>query len=246
MIKNLFIKFGLWLAQDEIQKIKFEANSKAELKETEREKSKLIIQEYEVEYVMGKKIIYCSNEWSDPGFGTVVGLEYHTGGDVLMLKCKNALYGHPGFMNTEEFFYVMLGTYLIADELMTNAVLKLNPFERWNLTTGKSISVSNLWTKWYPEKKELFHPFVLEKALREVGFMLPLSAGEKLISMGQLSSPTSVFEFSVTKEKKVIRYRRKDDLTKTRVNSIKLNTDEQFQEVITILGLKENNEEQSA
>lgn len=172
-------------------------------------------------------------------------VEYHTTSSVPMLKCKNALYGHPGFI-TEEFFYVKLGTYLIADELMTNAVLKLNPFERWNLTTGKSFTTSNMWVKWYPEKKELSHPFVLEKALREVGFMLPLSAANKLISMGQLSSPRSVFDFFwVNREEKVISYRRNDALPTTRVKSIKLNTDEQLQEVLTILGLQENNEEQN-
>lgn len=242
MIKNLFIKFGLWLAQDEIQKIKFEANSKAEQKETERKESKLIVQECEIEYAMGKKVIYCSNEWTDPDFGTVVGYEEWRG--VPMLKCKNALYGHSGSI-TEEFFYVMLGTYFIADELMTNVVLKLNPFERWNLKTGRNVSTTNMWAKWYPQEKELFHPIVLKTTLREVGFMLPKEAGKKLINMGQLSSPKSVFEFFVNKEQKIISYRRKDVLTKTRVNSIKLNTDEQLQEVITILGLQENSEEQN-
>jgi hypothetical protein len=245
MIKSLFNKFVLWLADDHIRAARRLAYATHETRITQRREE---IQKFEIENAMGKKIIYCSNEWTDPDFGTVVGvapLSSHRLNSEPMLKCKNALFGVQGH-NVEEFFYVMLRTYFMADELMTNAILKLNPFERWNLKTGKSVTTSNMWTKWYPEKKQLTHPTTLEYNLRKVGFMLPLPAGEKLISMGQLSSPRSVFDFFfVNKEEKIIRYRRKDDLATTRVKSIKLNTDEQLQEAITILGIQLNSKEQN-
>jgi hypothetical protein len=241
MIKSLFNKFVLWLADDHIRAARRLAYAAHETKATQRREE---IQKFEIENAMGKKIIYCSNEWTDPDFGTVVGVEYFTKDNNLILKCKNALFGVQGH-NVEDFFYVMLGTYFMADELMTNAILKLNPFERWNLRTGTSVTVSNMWGKWYPEKKQLTHPSTLENNLRKAGFMLPDEVGDNIAYLGRFSSPKTVFEFFVNKEEKVIRYCKKYGNNTTRVHAMKLDTDEQFQEVITILQLPENDEKQN-
>ena len=241
MIKSLFNKFVLWLADDHIRAARRLAYVTHETKATQRREE---IQKFEIENAMGKKIIYCSNEWTDPDFGTVVGVEYFTKDNNPILKCKNALFGVQGH-NVEDFFYVMLGTYIMTDELMTNAILKLNPFERWNLRTGTYVTGSNMWGKRYPEKKQLTHPSILEYNLRKAGFMLSADVGDRVIGMSKLSSPRSVFEFFVNKEEKFIRYRRKDDAVTTRVHAMKFDNDEQFQEVIAILQLPENDEKQN-
>ena len=52
---------------------------------------------------------------------------------------------------------------------MIDAILKLTPFERWNLSVGKEY-VDNMWSKTYPPEKELTPPDVLRESLKTVGF----------------------------------------------------------------------------
>lgn len=111
------------------------------------------------ETCVGEKVIYCSNEWQDPIFGTVNSFEIIT--NSVFLNIKNVLDG--------EIYTQHVGSVLKADEKMVRAVLKLDPFERWNLTAGK-VLCSNMWEKSY-QNKEITAPHILLKKLLEVGFI---------------------------------------------------------------------------
>lgn len=111
---------------------------------------------------VGRKIIHCSNEWEDPHFGIIVGTEKITASDYLMVKSKNVLTGEINHIFPESFFY--------ADELLTLAILKLNPFERWNMSIGKLSHMSLMWNKYY-QKEQITPTRELEFKLRKCGFL---------------------------------------------------------------------------
>lgn len=125
------------------------------------EKEQRLEHEYNTSAV-GKKIIYCSNEWQDPHFGIIEGTERVTTGHRLMVKSKDVLTGETHFIHPESFFY--------TDELLTLAILKLNPFERWNMSIGKLSHMHLMWNKRY-QKEQITPTREIEHQLRKCGFL---------------------------------------------------------------------------
>lgn len=109
---------------------------------------------------IGKKVIYCSNEWVDPDFVIIDG--YETFGSQKLMIGKEVI--------TNRRVVLHLGSVYLADEKMVKAILKLDPFERWNMSAGKTL-LNNMWEKTYPPREELTPPDVLETKLREKGFI---------------------------------------------------------------------------
>ena len=108
----------------------------------------------------GKKVIYCSNEWEDPIFAVIYGVAYITAAKVPMAKGLNVLTGEEVMLDP--------GSYHYADTKMVDAILKLNPFERWNI--GMRYKYENMWSKAYPNGP-ITEPEVLRNKLKELGFI---------------------------------------------------------------------------
>lgn len=126
----------------------------------EQKDTKERILQFEIQDAQGKKIIYCSNEWEDPLFGVVIGVEYVTLAKQPMLVVECALTKRIGFVHP--------GSYYIADEAMVDCILKLNPFERWNMFARNQSY--NMWTKGYPNGP-ITEPTELKKQLKASGFI---------------------------------------------------------------------------
>ena len=112
---------------------------------------------------IGEKVIYCSNEWVDPVFAVIEGLESFNNTDLPMYKARNVL-------NDETVYFFNRSVYL-ADEKMVDAILKLNPFERWNMNLAKGYLAPHMWSKWYPPPKDVTDPVILKQQLKEVNFI---------------------------------------------------------------------------
>lgn len=154
-------KIITWLAAGYIEEAqKFGYN---QVKEEER-LARANIQQSIISMATGKKIIYCSNEWEDPIFAVVRGVTHVTKARVPMLICINVL--------TNENVYVDLQSFYYSDPRMVEAILKLNPFERWNLRVGtNAIASANMWSKQYAPRKPITPAFVITRKLKAVGFI---------------------------------------------------------------------------
>lgn len=160
----MFEKLIKWFAKDLIQKTEEKAAIAGyNLAKQEIEDNKRIDLEFSMKEAIGKKIIYCSNEWSDPLFAIVTGITHVTLSQQPVLACKDVITGEDSIVYPGSFYY--------ADELLTLTILKLNPFERWNMSVGKLSHMTNMWNKWYPPKESITDSIVLESKLREVGFL---------------------------------------------------------------------------
>lgn len=154
LISKLFSK--------QIAAFKFEAYAKYELEKTKDRELKEKLISNGLHEAIGKKIIYCPNEWSDPLFAIATGVIYVTKSDRPMLECTNVLTGETSMVHPGSFYY--------ADELLTLAILKLSPFERWNLSVCKLTHMRPMWTKSYP-RQSVTPTDELEDKLRKSGFM---------------------------------------------------------------------------
>ena len=123
--------------------------------------SKSKIEEYLARDWIGRKGIFIPNEWVDPNFFTVTGVTNISRGSQLVHTYVDALTGKEGI--------ALIGTVLPADELMVKALLKLNPFERWNMCSSKNTTV-NMWSKNYP-LEEITDSEVLYRKLKDVNFI---------------------------------------------------------------------------
>jgi len=157
----MFEKFITWLAQEQIRKAVSQVIARFSYEKVKDIESRDKIIEFEIDNAQGKKIIYCSNEWEDPTFAIVTGSTTVTKALQPMLVAKNVL--------TDEEVYIHPGTYYMADELLTMTIIGLNPFQRWNLTTGKTRS--NMWFKGYMPTTPLTESWILEDKLRSCGFL---------------------------------------------------------------------------
>jgi hypothetical protein len=113
-----------------------------------------------VEEDIGKKVIYCSNEWEDPLFAIITEKKYLGNNLQLFAGGINVL--------TNEEIILFTGSYYYADEKLVDCILKLNPFERWNMSAR--YRGYNLWSKAYPNG-ELTDPVVLKQKLKDVNFI---------------------------------------------------------------------------
>lgn len=129
----------------------------------ERRTERLRVKESVMKDDIGEKVIYCSNEWEDPVFAIIEGLQHFGNTDGPMYKARNVL--------TNEIVYFFEGTVYLADEKMVDCILKLNPFERWNMNLAKGYLAPHMWEKYYPPQTELTDPVVLKHKLKEVNFI---------------------------------------------------------------------------
>lgn len=129
----------------------------------EQNAERLRVKEIVMKGNIGKKVIYTSNEWEDPTFAIIEGLEAFHNVDGLMYKGRNVL--------TNETVYFFEGTVYLADEKMVDCVLKLDPFERWNIKAAREHVDNNMWSKWYPPQKSVTDPEILKQKLKEVNFI---------------------------------------------------------------------------
>lgn len=118
---------------------------------------------YEVKSWLGKKVIIITNEWEDPIFGTVIF--YPEKGVEDLIAIQNAL--SP---NTFPIF-ISPSSVILADDYMVEAILKLNPFERWNI---RNRSGMNMWSKGYP-LGSITDSETLKGKLQEAGFYTPVA-----------------------------------------------------------------------
>lgn len=113
---------------------------------------------------VGKKCMYFPNEWTDPCF--FIGMEVREEpkfGDGIMLVGKELFTGNEVYMFPE--------TVYEASPKMVNAILKLNPFERWNLSKQHyRFEKAYKWEKTYASDKRTPAP-ELRKKLQVLNFI---------------------------------------------------------------------------
>lgn len=85
--------------------------------------------------LLGKRVVILPNEWQDPTFATVIGPYGSNNTDVELQEF---------FRKTPLKFPYPYKSLYFADRKMVEAILKLDPMERWNLSAGK-VHNSNLW-----------------------------------------------------------------------------------------------------
>lgn len=164
ILKQLLLK----LLNKEIRRIKQEQYDQGYTlgkfhAEEERRTERLRVKESVMKDDIGEKVIYCSNEWQDPVFAIIEGLQSFGNVDGPMYKARNVL--------TNEIVYFFEGTVYLADEKMVDCILKLDPFERWNIKASKTYLGDHMWSKWYPPKKQVTAPAILKQKLKEVNFI---------------------------------------------------------------------------
>ena len=85
---------------------------------------------------LGSIVIYTSNEWTDLVIGTVIRIDHITQNNCPVLIIDDIL-------SSEERMILTHQVYPFSRE-MREAILKLNPWERWNL---KSLNSPVPWNK---------------------------------------------------------------------------------------------------
>lgn len=165
---NIFKKTLLTLLNKEIADIKRQEYSRGHYtaiidheqnKREQMAKNDLLIMRADV----GTKVVYCSNEWEDPLFGIII--------NVIKIKPEHdPLYVVQEALSLSHC-YCHKGSLYLADEKMVDAILKLNPFERWNMNLAKGYLAPHLWEKCYPPQTELTDPAVLKQKLKEANFI---------------------------------------------------------------------------
>lgn len=91
--------------------------------------------------LIGSVVVSFPNEWQDPLFIHAQGYIDETD------HCEAVLYGYD--LLTEQTSYMFVSSAHICDEMFLSALLKLDPFERWNFTAGRNMK-TNMWSKSYP------------------------------------------------------------------------------------------------
>lgn len=159
MIKIKLLELFLGKHFDAIKKKAFQEGIRFEKQTRDEERSKT--DEYIAQDCIGMKGIFIPNEWVDPNFFTITGSMYISQGSQIVHTYVDALTGKEGM--------ALIGTVLPADEKMVKAILKLDPFERWNLCSSKN-TLTNMWSKSYP-LGEITDSDTLYRKLKEVSFV---------------------------------------------------------------------------
>lgn len=164
MLKQLLLK----ILTKEIEQVKDRAyqqgyNDGGNAEYDKRNAERLRVKEIIMKTNIGKKVIYTSNEWEDPVFAIIEDLETFHNVDGAMYKGTNVL--------TNETVYFFEGTVYLADEKMVDCILKLDPFERWNIKASKTYLGDHVWSKWYPPNKQVTDSAVLKQKLKEINFI---------------------------------------------------------------------------
>lgn len=102
---------------------------------SEVERGKAINYEVQLKRLLGKRVVILPNEWQDPTFATVIGPYGSSNVEVELQEF---------FSKTPLKFPYPYKSLYLADRKLVEAILKLDPMERWNLSAGKAFN-SNLW-----------------------------------------------------------------------------------------------------
>lgn len=126
-------------------------------------KSQSEIKKVEVEMMIGKPVIYVSNEWNDPIVGFGIGTIDIGSSCVLVIK--------DYISGTELTVMSMAHNY---SETLLNAILKLNPFE-----TASLVYRNHDWSYEHKKYGEYSGKESLEEKLRASGFFNDLKKYEE-------------------------------------------------------------------
>lgn len=164
MLKQLLLKF----LNKDIEQMKDQAYKQGHCDGgnhfyREQNAERLRVKELVMMTNIGKKVIYTSNEWEDPTFAIIEGLESFHNVDGFMYKARDVL--------NNQTVYFFEGTVYLADEKMVDCVLKLDPFERWNIKSARENINENMWSNWYPPQRSVTDPVILKRRLKEVNFI---------------------------------------------------------------------------
>lgn len=112
---------------------------------------------FELTELVGKKVIVFGNEWEDMLVGTATKIDFITRAKQPVLVVEDC------FTGQELTVYGHVCEFHIQT---LDALLKLNPFERWNL---KSQLAHVGWDK--PKIGQITDPEQFRKNLKEIGFI---------------------------------------------------------------------------
>lgn len=92
---------------------------------------------------LNKPVIFFGNEWEDP----IIGIAFKVV-DSSVFNTNEPMVKVYDYI-TNKTFYTWTSSLLYADMKMIYAILRLNPFERWNIRSRMSV---NVWEKSYPNR----------------------------------------------------------------------------------------------
>lgn len=103
--------------------------------QAEVDRGKAINYAVQLKLLLGRRVVILPNEWQDPTFATVIG-PYGTSNTDVELR--------EFFSKAPLLFPYPIKSLYLADRNLVQAILKLDPMERWNLSAGKVYN-SNIW-----------------------------------------------------------------------------------------------------
>lgn len=112
---------------------------------------------FELQKFMDQKIIVFGNDWEDPFFGYGTGIELITKAQQPVLCFKNAITGEVS---------VTFGKVFLYNESLMNAVLMLNPYQRWELATGQNLLMTE-----NDKLSDLTPPEEMVSTLKDIGYL---------------------------------------------------------------------------
>lgn len=122
--------FGLITKEDVAEQVKHAKfigrTEKAQEDEDDRERIKILC----IEIDIGKPFISVSNEWQDPVIGIVLGVEFVTLGKCPIAKVYDFVTDQVVYCGNSRIPY---------SEYNLDAILKLEPYQRWNLVARSNI-----------------------------------------------------------------------------------------------------------
>lgn len=148
--------FGLITKEQLENELKVKAfNTLAEKTEKDSEDRKAL-QVLLIEMDIGKPFISVTNEWDNPIVGVVLGVEYNTAG--------NCPIAHVYDFITNQSVYCGNGRVPYTD-LNLDAILKLNPYQHWNLISKSSLGMDKA-----KYNEDCFSPDEIRSILEDRGF----------------------------------------------------------------------------
>lgn len=112
---------------------------------------------FELKKFMDQKIIVFGNGWEDPVFGYGTGIELITKAQQPVLCFKNAVTGEVS---------VTFGKVFLYNDMLMNAVLMLNPYQRWELATGQNLLMTES-----DKLSDLTPPEEMVSTLKNIGYL---------------------------------------------------------------------------
>lgn len=123
----------------------------------QRNKDKKEAEAFELQKFIDQKVIVIGNNWEDPIFGYGKFVDTITQDKSPVLVLKDSI--------TNEVLLTLGKTFLYSDSLM-NTILMLNPYQRWELATGQSMTETAA-----DRLSDITPPEDLVEKLKEIGYL---------------------------------------------------------------------------